>query len=147
MRALKYLISLWVVIIVYSLLSLFAGARGLSAYNQLRRERDKQRTNLEGLKNINQRLEGDKDALLYDSDTITAYARELGYGTDAERLVRIVGLSGARNQHYTAGQVITPSKQVYLSNQAIRIISLFAGLVVLGGLCLARLMGEHPPSQ
>lgn len=80
MPVFKYLISLWVTIIVYSLLSLFAGARGISAYNQLKKEQDKQKTNLEYLKNINQKLEGKKDALLYDSDTITAYARELGYG-------------------------------------------------------------------
>ena len=140
MRILKYLIPLWAAVAVYSLLSFCVGARGVSAYDQLRKEWEKQKANLETLKNINQRLEGDKDALLYDSDIITAYARELGYGAADERLVRIVGLSGTRKPRYTAGQVLIAAKQVSLSNRAIQIISLLAGLIAWGGVSLFRLM-------
>ena len=146
MKALKYLISLWVSIIIYALLTLFVGAKGISAYNQLKKEQDKQNANLERLKNINQRLEQDKDALLYDSDTVTVFARELGYGTVRERFMRIVGLSWTAKPTYTAGQVITASKQNYLSNQAIRIISFFAGLGSLACLFLINLIGD-PPKQ
>ena len=147
MKAINWVISLWVSIIAYTLLSLFVGARGLSAYNQLKKERDAQAMNLDNLKTINQRLEGDKDALLYDSDAIIVYARDLGYGAENERLVRIVGLSGMGTHRYAAGQVIVPAKQQHLSNQAIRIISLFIGVGSLAFLFFSNLLweaGEKP---
>ena len=143
MKALKYLISLWVAIIVYALLTLFLGARGISAYRQLKNEHDMQMENLEGLKRINLKLEGVKDALLYDSDTIAVYARELGYGVESERFVRIVGLSGTVKPSYTAGQVLTASPQNHLSNQAIRVIALFAGLGSLACIFLLNLIWDN----
>jgi cell division protein FtsB len=134
MRALKYIISLWTAAAVYSVFSLFFGTMGFSAQRQLGMERDRQRTNLEELRRINQDLEGAMDALRYDSDTIAVYARELGYGSEQEHFIRIVGLSGAKKQRITAGQMIIPRMPDTVPHNTIRIISLSAGLAVL--ICL-----------
>jgi cell division protein FtsB len=130
MKAFKYLIPIWLSIVIYSVLSLFSGAIGFSAYDQLLRERDKQERNLEVLQELNRRLKGDTDALLYDSDTIAAYARELGYGQSEERFVRIVGLSNRRKQNHDPGRIISAAKPEFMAESDIRIISLACGLSI-----------------
>jgi cell division protein FtsB len=132
MKAIKYLIPIWISIVVYSALSLFSGAAGFSAYKQLLRERDKQKRNMEVLQELNRKLKGDADALIYDSDTIAAYARELGYGKSEERFVRIVGLSIRRKQSHDPGRIISAVEPEFLPEPDIRFISLACGLSILG---------------
>ncbi|MDR2246960.1 MAG: septum formation initiator family protein [Treponema sp.] len=130
MKAVKYLIPIWLSIVIYSILSIFSGAVGVSAYDQMLKERDKQKQNLEALQTLNRRLKGDADALLYDSDTIAAYARELGYGQPGERFVRIVGLSNQRKQNHDPGRIISAGKPESMAQSDIRIISLTCGLSI-----------------
>ncbi|MDR2028479.1 MAG: septum formation initiator family protein [Treponema sp.] len=130
MRALKYIIAPWAAAVVYSLFSLFSGTMGFSAYTQLSTERDKQQANMEALQGINKDLEGLMDALRYDSDTLSVYARELGYGSEEERFIRIVGLAGAKKQRILAGQIIRPRTPDSIPDRAIRIFSLSIGLAV-----------------
>ncbi|MDR2742635.1 MAG: septum formation initiator family protein [Treponema sp.] len=132
MKAIKYLIPIWISIVVYSFLSLFSGAAGFSAYNQLLRERDKQKRNMEVLQELNRKLKGDADALIYDSDIIAAYARELGYGKSGEHFVRIVGLPGWRKQNNDPGRIVNAVKPEFLAEPDIRFISLTCGLSILG---------------
>ncbi|MDR1948893.1 MAG: septum formation initiator family protein [Spirochaetaceae bacterium] len=144
MKALKYLISLWVGVLVYSFFSLTAGAMGFSAYDQLRKERNKQQVNLDVLQGINRELEGGKDALLYDSNLIAAHARELGYGREDERFIRIVGLSGAKKQLFTPGQIIFAAKPEYMAEKTICLIALAAGFGTLLVLFIAEFIGKRP---
>jgi hypothetical protein len=104
------------------------------------RERDEQKQNLVFLQELNRELEGEAEALLYDSDTITAYARELGYGRTEERFVRIVGLSGKRNQRHDPGQIIKAEKPDFMTEADIRFISLACGLSILGCILAVELM-------
>jgi cell division protein FtsB len=136
MGILKYLLAFWAAIAVYALSSVLAGASGFSAYKQLAAERDKQRTNIEALQNLNLELEGTMDALKYDSDTIRVYARELGYGAPRERFVRIAGLPGVKKQRMTAGQVTVPQKPGSIPDQTLCIYSICAGFAVFLLLCL-----------
>jgi cell division protein FtsB len=132
MRLLRYLFPIWVTILVYSFLSFFHGAAGISAYEALKAERDKQLANLEALKMTNRELEGSRDALLYDADTIAVHARELGYGTSNERFVRIVGLSKTMRRQYQAGDVVGVQAPLVMDEKTIRMISLISGGVILG---------------
>jgi cell division protein FtsB len=132
MPLLRYLFPIWVTILVYSFLAFSHGASGLSAYDGLRAERDKQLANLEALIMTNRELEGNRDALLYDADTIAVHARELGYGTINERFVRIVGLSKSMRRQYQAGDVAGVQTPAAMEEKTIRMISLIAGGVVLG---------------
>jgi cell division protein FtsB len=130
-KALKYLVALWVVILVYSLLSFFMGPAGLSAYDQLKTEEGRQQGNLAALERINRELEGEKLALSGDPETIRVRARELGYGSREERFIRIVGLSRTVRPPRDAGQVIAVRSPEFLEDSTIRVISLISGGVTL----------------
>jgi cell division protein FtsB len=140
MKALKYLIPVWVSLVVYSVLSLSSGAAGLSVYAQLSRERDKQERNLASLQELNRELDREVEALLYDSDTIAVYARELGYGRSGERFIRVVELSGRRNRPRDPGRVVKAEKPDFVAEFDIRFISLACGLSVFGCILAVELM-------
>jgi hypothetical protein len=137
MKWVKYLVSLWTAILVYTVFSLGSGAMGLPAYSWLAGERDKQQANLESLRNLNRELEGLKDALLYDSDTIAVYAHELGYGAGTERLIRILGLPGIKDKNISPGRIVRVSALPAVSHKTITITSLCSGLGVLACFFLA----------
>jgi cell division protein FtsB len=136
MKALKYLIVPWVVIAVYSVVSLFHGAMGLSAYQQLLWGRDSQRANLKKLGLINTELEKAQYSLLYDQDAIELYARQLGYSRENEQFIRIVGLRKELNPYSSVGEKITVAEPGFLSDLTIKFIAFFAGFVVLALLAL-----------
>jgi cell division protein FtsB len=130
MRAFKYLIALWTAVAVYGVFSVLAGAIGLSAYQQLLADREKQWANMEKLRLINGELENTKNSLLYDRDTLAVYARDLGYGKKDERFIRIVGLHGAKNPHASAGQLLRAGTPDVIPDRMLKIAALGAGLAV-----------------
>jgi hypothetical protein len=56
MRAFKYVIPLWIGIIIYSVAVMTIGKTGFRSYDDLSYERDKQRLNLEKLHDIQEKL-------------------------------------------------------------------------------------------
>jgi cell division protein FtsB len=131
MRAIKYLLVLWVFAAVYAGMSIAAGGQGFSAYNELLEERKKQEANMETLRRINTELENRQNALLYDHDTIRVYARDLGLGERGEKFVRIVGLGQAGKALLLPGEVVTAEKARFMNNGTIGIIAIFTALAVL----------------
>jgi hypothetical protein len=140
MRLLKYLFPLWITVFIYTLFSLFYGPVGFFAYDGLRTERDRQLANIASLGKINRELEGNRDALLYDGTTIAVYARELGYGADNERFVRIAGLSRTSRPQYQAGDVMEARTPESMDKDHIRIISLITGGIILGLVLFIRIL-------
>ncbi|MDR2101392.1 MAG: septum formation initiator family protein, partial [Treponema sp.] len=90
---------------------------------------------METLKVINKELETTKDALLYDRDTLLSYAKDLGYGEEEERFIRIVGLGNTKKQRTSPGQAVLTVPPEFIPDQTLKIIALCAGLTVF--LCLA----------
>jgi cell division protein FtsB len=131
MRSLKYLIALWVVVILYTFTSVFTGNIGLPAYHKLSLERDKQKINIKALSEKNRELEGLRDALLYDSDTITVYARDLGFGRDDEAFIRIVGFEEKIKQPAAAGEVTPIIRQEHTPDRLLRIIASCTGIGII----------------
>ena len=131
MQITKYIFALWAGVLLYSLLSVSFGAKGLSAQRQLEKELEKQEKNIETLKLINKRLTDVEYSLLFDEDTLLVYVREQGYAFPQERFVRIVGL-GTNQQNLTnPGTVVTAATPQFFSNQVFRIIALCAGAATL----------------
>jgi cell division protein FtsB len=135
MRSIKYLVALWIAVLIYGFCSFFNGAAGLAAYRHLENERAKQQKNMEVLDLINKELESAKDALLYDQDTLTSYAKDLGYGERNERFIRIVGLGNLKKQRVNPGQTVIPVQPEFIADKTLKIISLCAGLTVF--ICMA----------
>jgi cell division protein FtsB len=119
----KYLVPLWLGIVIYSMAVVTAGKTGLEAYDELLREREKQRLNLEKLHSINEGLLGVRDALKYDGDTIAVYARELGFGSEDERFIRIIGLDHVRSPQFTEGQLVQIETSDFIDDKSLRVIA------------------------
>ncbi|MCL2880342.1 MAG: septum formation initiator family protein [Treponema sp.] len=130
MGILKYLLAVVSAVAVYSVLSLTYGATGFSAYRELLYGRDIQRENIQKLGVINSTLENTQNSLLFDRNTLTVRARQLGYGYDSERFVRIVGLSGMENLYNNPGEVAITPAPMYISDRIIKICALFSGVMV-----------------
>jgi cell division protein FtsB len=143
MRFLKYLLAVWITFATYTSSAFFLGSTGTYAYDQLVAERNKQKTNIEALQNINLELEGTLNSLKYDSDTIRIYARELGYGQGDETFVRIVGLGGAKKQRTTAGQIVVPRTPGYIPDRILWFFAFCAGIGALFLLSISEFMRER----
>jgi cell division protein FtsB len=130
MRISKYLIGVWTAIAVYTIFSFFSGPKGLSAYNQLLFEREQQWANIKQLGIINEELEKERNNLLYDQDTLLVYARQLGYGYENERFIRIVGLGAVKNTPAVTGNAYIVKNPDYLSDKTIKIVALCVSLLV-----------------
>jgi hypothetical protein len=140
MRITKYLIGIWAAIAVYTLFSFLGGPSGLSAYNYLLSERDRQLDNIKELGNINEELERTRFNLQYDQDTLMVHARLMGYGQTDERFVRIVGLGNFKNDPVTAGNVYVTSNPDFISDKSIKIAALCSGLLVFAFLFMLEII-------
>jgi cell division protein FtsB len=135
MKAVKYLFALWAGVLIYTFMSFFFGATGVSAYRQLQNEEKKQEANIRDLKLLNAELENTMNSLLYDKDTLLLYAREQGYATAQERFVRIVGLGGSQKPVYSAGEAVIAAEPQFISDKIIRIIAFCTAISLL--ICMA----------
>ena len=135
MKAVKYLFALWAGVLIYASLSVFFGAKGISAYHQLQSEQKKQEANIEDLKLINRELENTMNSLLYDKDTLSIFAREQGYASPQERFIRIVGLGGYQKVRTSAGEVVVAAEPQYITDRTVRIISFCMAITVF--FCMA----------
>jgi cell division protein FtsB len=131
MKAAKYLFALWAGILIYAFLSVSFGPQGFSAYFQLEKERNKQEANIEDLKQINYKLDDIVNSLLYDEDTLAMYAREQGYASKHEKLIRIVGLGVSQKNNNQTGSVIVTAEPQFLPDKTLRVIALYASITVL----------------
>ena len=140
MKIFKYLIGIWTAVAVYTIFAIFSGPSGISAYNQLLSERERQWDNIKELAIINEELERSKNNLLYDHDTLMVHARQMGYGHEDERFVRIVGLGSIKTTPAMTGKVYVSQKPVFLSGKIIQIAAVCAGLLVFAFLFMLELI-------
>jgi cell division protein FtsB len=125
----KYLLVPWFSLVIYTVLTVYNGPGGVVPYRELQAERQKILENLDKLQQINLELEGAKDALHHDPETIRIRARELGYGENNERFVRIVGLPGSRYTEMKPGMIRTAVLPIP-SGKAHRLVSFCLGIIL-----------------
>lgn len=128
MKSLKFLLPVFLGIIVYTVLSVCIGPRGLWAMRQLAGERQRLAANLESLRAINEDLDARFQSLSADPDTISVYAHELGYVADDERLIRLAGFTGGINRAFDCGSAISVDSPKYLPEWMCKFFGLFAGV-------------------
>jgi len=132
MKIFKYLIGIWAAIAVYTLFSFLAGPKGLSAYNFLLTERENQLENLKDLGILYAELNRTKNSLIYDHDTLLVHARQMGYGHEDERFIRIVGLSNIKPIPAEVGKVYSVVKPDYIADGHIKVAAFIIGLLLFG---------------
>ena len=126
-----YMLVPWTTVVVYTFFSFFLGQNGLYARKHLEAERLRLLENQKTLEYTQKDFLKIKENLLNDHDTLSVYARQLGYGTEDEQFVRIKGLSVAVNTNMPTGQVFYATGPEFVSDTVIKIISLCFGLTVL----------------
>jgi len=130
MRIFKYILGIWAAIAVYTVFSFLAGPKGLDAYNYLLSEKEQQRTNIRELGLLNEELQRQRNNLIYDHDTMLVYARQMGYGHEDERFIRIVGLPNIKPVPTEVGIIYSAQKPGYISERIFKIAALCVGLML-----------------
>jgi len=130
MRIFKYLFGIWAAIAVYTFFSFVAGPKGMSAYNFLLSEKEQQKENIRDLELLNEELERSRNNLIYDHDTLLVQARQMGYGYEDERFIRIVGLSGIKPIPAEVGNVYSAQKPDFIMDKFIKITAFCLGLLL-----------------
>jgi len=102
----------------------------------LEAERVRLNENLKKLENINTDYHNIKSNLAVDQDSLSVYARQLGYGREGEEYIRIMGLGIAINTDMPAGQVNYTVSPVFIPDTTIKIISLLFALAVFAFLLI-----------
>jgi len=131
MRFIRYFVVIWTFFFVYTSFSFFLGQNGVEARKHLETERVRLYENLKKLQNINTDYQKIKNNLIHDQDSLSVYARQLGYGREGEEYIRIMGLGVAINTDMPAGQVSYTENPDFISDTTIKIISLVFALVIL----------------
>jgi hypothetical protein len=121
----------WTAFVVYAFFSFFLGQNGLYARKHLEAEHLRLVENRNSLENIKQDFYNTKNSILNDQDTMSVYARQLGYGTGDEKFVRIKGLNVAARFEMSAGKVLYAANPEFVSDTVIKMIAAFFGLAVL----------------
>jgi hypothetical protein len=108
----------------------------LYARRHLDAERIRLHENLKKLEDININYQNVKNNLIVDQDSLSVYARQLGYGREGEEYMRIMGLGIAINTDMPVGQVNYTESPVFISDSTIKIISLLFAFAVLAFLVI-----------
>ena len=116
---------------IYAILSIFFGAKGLSAYSQLEVERARELKNIDVLTEIYWDLSSARDMLSYNAENFYVPARELGFASPGEYFIRIIGLGGAAKTINSPGKVVSPITPDYISNRNLQIFSIFMTIAIL----------------
>ena len=131
MRLLRYLFVPWTMFLVYSFFTAILGQNGLYARRHLEAELSQLQENQKSLEYAHARFLKTRDNLMSDPDTLSVYARQLGYGREGEEFIRIMGLGVAINANTPPGDVLYAAEHVSIPDKTIKIIAAFFGAVVL----------------
>jgi len=131
MRFVRYMLVPWTAVAVYAFFSFFLGQNGLYARKYLEAERIRLLENQKSLENIKKDFLKTKNNIINDKDTLSVYMRQLGYGKEEEKFIRIKGLNVAVGADLPAGKVFYAANPEFVSDTVIKIISAFFALAVL----------------
>jgi cell division protein FtsB len=120
----RYFLVFWTFFFVYSFFSFFLGQNGLYSRRHLEAERVRLYEHLKKLENTKMDYQNIRNNLMADQDSLSVYARQLGYGREGEEFMRIMGLGIAINTDMPADEVYYSVNPVFISDTTIKIISL-----------------------
>ncbi|MCL2833930.1 MAG: septum formation initiator family protein [Treponema sp.] len=136
MKMIKYLFPLWIGVLIYTLLSVCLGPKGLSAFGQMEAEKDRETANINNLIAINNDLTDIRDVYYNDKENFYVNARELGFAAPGEQFIRIIGLGNPQKTLISPGQVVSAEQPQFISEQIIQIFSFFMSITLLISICV-----------
>ena len=117
--------------LVYTFFSCILGQNGIYVQRHLEAERIKLLENQQSLETMKKDFLKTMNNIKNDPDTFSVYARQFNYGTEEERFIRVKGINVGVNTNMPVGKVLYAEDPEYVSDTAIKVISLFFGLAVL----------------
>lgn len=129
MKRAKYLVTVFLGVFVYVLLSMSFGQNSIHCCNQMEEQRRLISKQTSEIQNINSELSLELAALQSDRAVIAAYARKLDYVSDGEKLVKITGLKPAQTTLYDTGTVLRHEEPDYIPEQICKITGLAFGFL------------------
>lgn len=121
MNRVKYLLSLFVGIFAYVLMSVSVGHNSIKCYKEMEEQKKIISLNTSEIESLNEELKMELTALKNDNDVIAAFARKLDYVSDGEKLVKITGLKPIQTTIYDTGSVIKHNEVEYLDEKYCKI--------------------------
>lgn len=124
MNRIKYLLSIFVGIFVYVLMSVTIGQNSIKCYKELEVQKKQISLQASAIESLNEELRMELAALKNDNDVIAAYARKLDYVSDGEKLVKITGLKPIQTEIYNTGSVVRHKELKFLEEKYCKITGL-----------------------
>ena len=128
----RILLSIYVGMITYLILSFFFGSSGIVSMEGLERYERELEPTIADLESRNGELRGQIESLLTDPDRIRLEARSLGFYRDTEGVIRIPS-GGNETRSYNLGRILEERPEVTDRRALFRII---AFIVVLSAYAL-----------
>lgn len=128
---LKIMAPLFAFTLIYSFLGMCFGPRSFFAQQQLKKQREVLVRHVQDLSDIGESLNIRIANLSSDPQTISAYAHELGYVKENERLIKLMNFSGAVGYTEDAGCPYIIRKPHYLPDTACKMLALSASIIVI----------------
>lgn len=121
MNRVKYLLSLFIGILAYVLMSVTVGHNSIKCYKEMEEQKKVISLNTSEIESLNEELKMELTALKNDNDVIAAFARRLDYVSDGEKLVKITGLKPIQTAIYDTGSVVKHTDVIYLDEKYCKI--------------------------
>ena len=128
---LKIITPIFIFALVYSLLVIFFGPRGLFAVQQLKRQRDSLIQHVQLLSDMGENSNIRIANLSSDPQTIAVYAHDLGYVHKGERLIKLMNFSGAPEYTDNAGVLYLIEPPRFLPDAVCKTIAISVGIIVI----------------
>jgi len=128
MKCFKVVLPIFIGTLIYSVLSISVGPRGLWPMSQLDQQKTKIESNLSALYLLNEDLDARFNNLSADPDTISVYAHELGYVANGEKLIKLAGFSGGIDRNFESGTALQIKKPDFLPEWICKFFGLFSGI-------------------
>ena len=124
MTRIKFMISVCIGTFIYILLSITVGRNGFYAYNQLYEQKLMLTANVASLQKVNDQLSAEYEALKTDRAIIEAYARNLGFSYEGEKIIKITGIGIPEHNVYDTGTVLTVDEIAFVPESICKISGL-----------------------
>ena len=127
----RVIVPVFVTVLVYTVLSLFFGPKGIYSKRFIEVQRDTLIKHVNLLNKTSYELDTHIRNLTYDPSTIAIYAHELGYIYDDEGIIKLVNFNSAFGKFLTPGTVLNVQKPHFLSDYICKTIAVSLGILVV----------------
>lgn len=110
----RILISLALATFCYVSLSFIFGESGLLAEKQLERQKDLLVANINEIQKTQDSLMIKQSALSQDTEVIASYARQIGYVSEGESILKIIGIPSTKQKQLEIGKKYLKTEIVFI---------------------------------